>query len=293
MKNILIFWGICVLSRSAIAQQSVFQIFAFTGSVKIAGQPAKVGSYLSVGQTLTLEPEAYVALVNSNKQTIELMGAGNYSFEDLEKKLHSKTSHRNAYWDEICNELSGQKPLDDKPKVAGVTRGAIASAQPIEPIIPLFAEAYPKKPLAIEWYITLSRHNHINGRFEFHLTSEDSSNQFDTVIICQKPLVILDTALLSRSRSFSYKIASTQDRKLVSAIGFITLENEQLNNIVENELRYYDHTPVSMLVMARFFEDKKLYANAVAAYLIAIDMVKGMSIFKEQYRAFIKRNRFK
>jgi Tfp pilus assembly protein PilF len=81
-------------------------------------------------------------------------------------------------------------------------------------------------------------------------------------------------------------------------LGFRTMtkiEKEKTRKLIETEVSDVStqETALSKLIMASFFEDKKLLIDATTAYQQAIKLASDVNSYQEAYQAFLLRTSLK
>lgn len=280
--SILIFYLFAVSSAGA---QQVFRVLGVSGKIKVRNGETesllRAGSQLRNGQTLILE-SGYCGLLHNKGKTVELKKPGNYSVDDLDKKVstaaNTKVKVSDKYFEYIMGQLSKKDAEDVEMSLrkhmevtGAVQRGSesasgIASAKvfvfPRNEVLPQkYSLAWQEVPGVSKYAVKLS------DRFdEIVFSKETSGTRID-----------LDFATLPASGSDSYTLTVTyagKDTSKFREYEFKVLPKSSVEFLPETD-------PASALVNGIMCEEKYLYLDAVRFYEQAVSAEPEVSTFRD------------
>ncbi len=252
-------------------------------------EPLKVGLKLRAVDEVKLSPNAYLGLMHVSGKPLELKGAGTHKVANLTNRIDlGETSVMNKYAEFLLSSNEGRK--NRMAATGAVTRGL----HNIKLMLPPLSTYVFSDSLAVAWMADKK----INGPYVVTLTSLfgdvlKTMETDDTVVM----LNLNDEALRHQN---DVKIAvhprSHEDRRsdAVALRKFSPDDRERhLTQYREIAPAVAEPTAFNQWILAKFFEDRKLIADAASALLQAVQMAPDVAEYREDYEAFLLRNGLK
>jgi hypothetical protein len=291
----LILIGFFLISLAAYAQNSAytFKVLANKGANEVktgnTWQAVKTGASLKAGDELKVSENSYLGLVSASGRPLELKQAGNYKVDELEKKVSGGSSVMNKYADFILSSNSAEAKKNRLSATGAVHRGL----EDIKVYLPenQYANVY-NSVAVINWeaktkgpYIVTFK-----NLFEDELMkSETPENTFQ---------VDLNDPKFAKENIILVEIKSKTDQKRKSEQRLIKrmtpAEQEKVKkSLVDLGPEVNEPTPLNKFILAGFYEENKLFIDAITAYEQAIKLAPDVPSYKEAYDEFLLRNKLK
>jgi hypothetical protein len=284
----------------AQAQDYVFKILASKGKNTTNGTALKIGSTVKSG-IIVMEEDGYLGLRHQNGKTLELRKKGSYKIEELAQSLSGKSEGlASKYLAYVADELTKEDVNIDEnrhkhmSKTGAVDRSTCAMS-PVNLLLPRTVKIFGDKA-AISWSVDL-QNDAVKGKDNkpevFRLIVKDL---FGNVLL-EKDVEGYNYVIDFSSDKFKgqtdllYAVAVKNLEDLLSCEQSIQRISNKETEKINSELASIgdDNTAISKLVLAQYFEEKKLYSNAIHAYLEAMKLVPEMRSYKRMYQAFLER----
>lgn len=285
----LVLIGIFALISGIKAQDYAFKVMANKGSNEVksgsAWQALKTGDKLGKDDELKVADNSYVALVHNSGKPMELKEAKTYKIADLAAKVGPGTSVVSKYTDFILSSNSAEAKKNRLSATGSVTRGG-----GIEVYLPQnqFGDIYSNL-VVVNWdnkkpgpYTIV-----VKDMFDVELMKMETP-EASTQIDRSNPKLASQEALLIEVRSKTEK----SDQKLVKKLSIVRQDAvkkliEEMGEDIKQE------TALNKFIMAGFYEENKLFIDAIAAYEQAIKLAPDVPTYKEAYEEFLLRNKLK
>ncbi len=290
---ILVFVGIFALNL-AQAQDYTFKVLANKGSNEVKSGDAwlavKTGDRLKSGDELKVSENSYVALVHSTGKPVELKQSGNYKVADLASKVGAGTSVLNKYTDFILSSNSAEAKKNRLSATGAVHRGL----EDIKVFLPenQYAEIYNTNVI-INWEATKGAAPYVvtvKNMFDeelLKLETPENTIQIDR----SNPKLANEDALLVEVKSKSDG-KSKSEQHLIKKLSIARQESIK-KSLTEMGNDVKDETALNKFIMAGFYEENKLFIDAITAYEQAIKLAPDVPTYKEAYEEFLLRNKLK
>lgn len=274
---------------------SVFKVFANKGQTEVKSgetrQPLKTGSNLKDTDVIILGENSYVALVHSaSGSPKELKQAGTYAVKDLTTGIKTGASVMSKYTEFILSSNSAEAKRNRLSATGAVHRGLddIKVFLPEQPNTKVFNNS-----ATIKWETKSGEAGPFIVRLE---------NMFGDLLMEQETAeqqIVLDLAnpKLSAEPDIMVKVRSKAESRTSSREYIIhrLKDNAQVQKI-KTELSEFDlseETALNKFILAGFYEEHKLFIDAIAAYEDAIRLAPDVDSYKEAYEEFLLRNKLK
>lgn len=294
MKTTKVFFLLALLMVSAVvsAQEYAFKVLANKGKNEVKSgtdwQPLKTGATLYASDEVKLSDNAYIGLVHSTGKPVEVKESGVYKVSTLEDKVPQGSSVLNKYTDFILSSTAEAKK--NRLSATGAVSREVAKGSAIKVFLPENSPLFSKKVI-VNWedrpngapYIVT-----VMNMFEDVLEkieSPEASFELDlsTAKFAQETAILIEVTSKTDQGSVSkrhvIKKMSAADLEKISA----ALQN------ISGEIK--EETAVNKLILAGFYENNNLLADAILAYEQALKLEP--EAYTEAYDDFLTRNNLK
>jgi len=276
-------------------QQSVFKVFANKGQIELKSgenkSPLKTGANLKDEDIIIIGENGYVALVHSASGTPkEIKTAGNYSVKELAADIKPGSSLVTKYTEFILSSNSPESKKNRLSATGAVHRGL----EDIHVFLPEQPHTKMLNNTAIVRWESKSGHAgpfivKLNNMFGDELSAFETSD-FEIKIDLADPKLTGEPDVLLKIVSKGDPRSSSRDF-IIHKIKDQARITELRKELMEFELD--EESAFNKIILAGFFEQQKLYIDAIGAYEDAIQMAPEVASYKEAYDEFLIRNRLK
>ncbi len=295
-KSALLLALILMLFQPLLAEQPLFSVILNKGDNTIdKGQksaPLVPGARLNQGEEIKVEEGGYVALIYEPSGTgIEIKQAGEYSVNDLEKLAKEQSqSILTKYGKFLMSKLINNDEQNQNLNVTGaVERGDV---DVIEVYFPKVADVYGEE-VFISWRQADDLENYV-------VTVKD---KLDKTILARNVkgtsyTLKLDQAPLAGEEMLIVNVRTKDKENIVSGDYGIKRITSPEERQIEEEYSAMkkvagEDTALNKLLMASFFEENELLADALYCYYQAMQTAPDPQGFREIYDNFLARNGLK
>jgi hypothetical protein len=293
-SSITILVGALIISSTGLfAQSYTFKVLANKGANEVktgnAWQAIKTGASLKPGDELKVSENSYLGLVSASGKPLELKTAGNYKVNELEKKVAGGSSVMNKYADFILSSNSAEAKKNRLSATGAVHRGL----EDIKVYLPenQYANVYNNVAI-INWESKISGPYIVTFKNLFEdelMKSETPETNFQ---------VDLNDPKFAKENIILVEIKSKTDQKRKSEQRLIKRMNAADQEKVKKSLvdlgpEVGEETPLNKFILAGFYEENKLFIDAITAYEQAIKLAPDVPSYKEAYDEFLLRNKLK
>jgi hypothetical protein len=248
----------------------------------------KTGAALKKEDELKLAENSYVGLVSSGGKPLELKASGSYKVAELLNQVGNGASVLNKYTDFLLSSNSAEAKKNRLSATGAVHRGLDMklylpennNADVLNNIVILNWEAKHGP-----YIVTLK------NMFDEQLGMIETPETTASVDLSAKEYAGESAILI--------EVMSKGDGKLKSLQHLVKRMNAAQTEKVRKELtdemgtNVNDETALNKLILAGFYEQHKLYIDALTAYQQAIKLAPDVPSYKEDYDDFLIRNGFK
>lgn len=282
-----------IMSCSVVFGQGdyAFKVLAVKGANEIKSGDTwtaiKTGAALKKDDELKLSENSYVGLVSSNGKPLELKNSGSYKVIDLLSKVQTGTSVLNKYTDFILSSNSAEAKKNRLSATGAVSRGiefklylpennnadvynniVILNWEPKHgPYVVTFTNMFDEKLAVIETPETST---------QIDLGSKEFANE--SAILVE---ITLKGDSKTKSQSRLMKKMSAQHAEQIK------------KELADLGPSIHEETALNKFILAGFYEEHKLFIDAITAYEQAIKMAPDVPSYKEAYEEFLLRNKMK
>ena len=275
-------------------QDYTFRVLATKGSNELKSgdswQAVKTGASLKTGDELKITENSSVGLVHSSGKPLEVKQPGTYKIDELAKKVSGGPSVLNKYTDFILSSNSAEAKKNRMSATGAVHRGL----EDIKVYLPENQNAEIFNNIAyVNWegkggapYIV-----YFKNMFDEELVKVETS-ETSVRIDLSDPKFANETAILVEVKSKADG-KSKSEQHLIKKLSqgrqdAIRKSYTELNNELGTEA-----SELNKLIQAAFFEQNKLFIDAITAYEDVIKMAPDNASYKDAYEEFLLRNKLK
>ena len=295
MKNskLILAFSFIFAITAASGQDYAFKVLANKGTNEVKSgnswEAIKTGASLNTSDEVRLSENAYLGLIHKTGKPLEVKKAGPHKVADLAAQIQGEgTSVLNKYTDFILSSNSAEAKKNRLSATGAVTR----SFGDIKVYLPenQFSGVFNKKVI-VNWSLE-------KGGAPFVVTFK---NMFDDELMkIETPENSVEVSLtdpkLANESAILIEVKSKEDSNLKSVQHLIKklspAEQERVTKaLAEIKSVVDEETALNKFIMAGFYEENKLYIDAITAYEEAIKMAPDVATYKEAYEGFLIRNR--
>ena len=295
MKNskLNLVFGLVLISSFAFGQDYAFKVLANKGANEVksgdAWTPVKTGASLKSGDELKISENSYLGLVHVTGKPMELKQSGSFKVADLAAKVGGGTSVLNKYTDFILSSNSAEAKKNRLSATGAVHRGL----EDIKVFLPQnqYSGIYNNTAI-INWeaknggpYVVT-----LKNMFDDELMKAETP-ETSLEIKLDDPKFANESAILVEVKSKADS-KSKSEQHLIKKLAPVEFERVK-KALAEETGDLKEETALNQLLMASFYEQNKLFIDAITAYEKAIKLAPDVSTFKESYEEFLLRNKFK
>ena len=290
-KHFILTLVILLVGSQVFSQGYTFKVLANRGENKIKTgsetKPLKTGASLKSDDELIVSSNAYLGLVHSSGKTMELKEAGNHKVSELAQRVsQGGSSVASKYADFVLSKMSAEGKKNRLSATGAVHRGP---EDPISVFLPSISEIYGDRAL-IQWDSSQVANAYkvtIRNMFDDTLMEIKTNENGIEVDMTDEKLAKENVLLIevSDGNDPTRKTESKAIRRLSE--DKTTQVKDQLDALMEG---VEEVTALNKFILAGFFEENNLLADALTAYQEAINMAPEVDTFKESYEEFLYRN---
>ncbi|HWZ22215.1 MAG TPA: hypothetical protein VNW06_06145 [Cytophagaceae bacterium] len=296
-KTPLLIALLTVLSMNFMyAQDELFKVLASAGSNKVQTQgstdwkPLFFGKKLMKGDQITVADKGYLGLVFKNGKSIEVKKAGTYKVSDLAGLVAKQNASVNAkYTDFLAGEM-GKTGNDDmarnRYKYMSVTGSVVRGTHEI----PIFIDS-SKAANVLGNQVLIKWEPETNTKTYIVQLTNLFSDVISTQETTQSEIVLnLDS---KKEKMYIVTISSKEDKGIENQIRISYPSNDKVielnKQLTELKAQMPEETAINKVILASFYEDNKLYPEAIQTYETAMKLEPGVEDYKIAYNQFLER----
>ncbi len=276
--------------QSLSAQDTTFQILVVDGHVQVKKAevwlPLNPGQMISPGDLIKVDKDAYVGMSHCTGHTLEIRKAGTYEAEQLSRQIgRQKLEIASRYASFYVSMLNGNTPNKINPLERSASRGEL------NVYLPNSVDVFNDE-VVIRWKDETA----LNEIYEVKL-----KNMFNEVLDVQevggtKTRLNFNNEKIAKERLIIVSVNSKDFKNQKSGdYGMKQLTPEEAEPIAQelNELKLEitgQQTALDKLILASFYEQNSLLADALTSYENAIELAPDVAAFRKAYEQFIFRN---
>jgi hypothetical protein len=292
--RILVTSGFLFINLLAFGQDYAFKVLANKGSNEIktgdSWQAVKTGSSLNAGDEIKITENSYLGLVHKTGKPMELKQAGSYKVADLSAKISGGTSVLNKYTDFILSSNSAEAKKNRLSATGAVHRGL----EDIKVFLPENQYSGIYNNLAvINWEAQKGGGPYtvtLKNMFDDELMKAETP-ETTLQIDLSDPKFANETAILVEVKSKNDS-KSKSDQHLIKKLSQADHDRVK-KSLTEITGNVQEETALNKFILAGFYEENKLFIDAITAYEQAIKLAPDVPTYKEAYDEFLLRNKLK
>jgi hypothetical protein len=296
-NKLTLFLGLFMLSSLSYAQDYAFKVLANKGSNEVKSgdtwQPVKTGYSLKKEDELKIADNAYIGLVHATGKPVEIKQSGSYKVADLAEKVNkgSGASVLTKYTDFILSSNSAEAKKNRLSATGAVHRGEVSAIQLMLPENQ-YSGIYNSTAI-VSWEGTK-----VPGPYIVTLRNmfDDELGKLETPETNFQ--IDLADPKFSKENAILIEVKSKADPKQVSRQHLIKRLAPAEQQGIKNALNpiageVSEATALNKLLLAGFYEENKLFIDAITAYEEAIKLAPDVPTYKEAYEEFLIRQGIK
>jgi hypothetical protein len=288
--------GAFFMSFSAVFGQGdyAFKVLANKGTNEVKSgdtwMAVKTGASLKKDDEIKLSENSYIGLVSHTGKPLELKSSGSYKVVDLLSKVQTGSSVLNKYTDFILSSNSAEAKKNRLSATGSVKRGGDGALRVFLPENNN-SDVFNNQAI-INW------EGNKNGPYVVTL-----KNMFDEELAkIETPetsaTINLAAAEYANESAILVDVMSKGDSKTRSEQHLMKKLSASQAEKVKKDLNEFsaqisEETALNKFILAGFFEEKKLFIDAITSYEQAIKMAPDVPSYKEAYEEFLFRNKLK
>ncbi|TRX55524.1 hypothetical protein FNH22_17975 [Fulvivirga sp. M361] len=294
-RNLVIVFVFLLTVGHSFGQGYTFKVLANKGDNKIKTgsdwKALKTGASLNTGDELVVSDDAYLGLVHASGKTMELKDAGTHKVADLAERVNNGgSSVASKYADFVLSKMSAEGKKNRLSATGAVHRGI---GTPINVYLPnSISEIYGDKTV-VRWDLSEDAEVYkvtLKNMFE-DVILEIETNENSVEIDMTDPKIAKENVLL-------VEVIDNNDKSVKPKAKAMRKLNADKSNQVKTQLEELmagveEVNALNKFILAGFFEENNLLADALTSYEQAIAMAPEVSTFQEAYEEFLYRNDLK
>ncbi|MEK6782676.1 MAG: hypothetical protein AABY93_13300 [Bacteroidota bacterium] len=292
--RILMMSGLLFISALVYGQDYTFKVLANKGSNEMKSgetwQAVKTGASLKSGDELKITENSYLGLVHATGKPMELKQAGSYKVADLAAKISGGTSVLNKYTDFILSSNSAEAKKNRLSATGAVHRGL----EDIKVFLPENQNSGIYNNIAIiNWEASKAGGPYtvlLKNMFDDELMKTETP-ETSLQIDLGDPKFANETAILIEVKSKN-DAKSKSEQHLIKKLS--QADHERIKkSLAEIMGDVQEETALNKFILAGFYEENKLFIDAITAYEQAVKMAPDVPSYQEAYDEFLLRNKLK
>lgn len=308
LKTLFAFVFAVLISYGVSAQDYTFKVTSVKGDAKVDGTALRVGSKIQSG-TITVGAGSLLNIVHKSGKPLNVSKSGSYKTDVLDKACSAKPgSLSEKYAAYVLKELTAGDDsgigAKNQSKTGSVERTVTFASMKF--MKPATKDAKKKTivyrdKFTMQWYPNekASEKNMIEDEskivgYKFIVMSLMGEQL--AVIETTEPSVTIDMTdeKFAKQQALKHQvIALGSDGEEWSSDPYVIqpLANDQAVEVSQDlKALAADNSALSKLIVAKYFEERGLVANALYAYEEAVKLSDSNDMYKGMYQAFLDRN---
>ena len=291
--RILVLVGIFALISGIKAQDYAFKVMANKGSNEVKSgsvwQALKTGDKLNKQDELKVAENSYVALVHSSGKPIELKESKTYSIADLAAKVSPGASVVSKYTDFILSSNSAEAKKNRLSATGSVVRALDGD---INVLLPPSQFGDTFNPLVyIKWETKVAGPYEVVAKNMFGDELMKIETPENAIQINRNDPKFMNEDIL-------IEVRSKGDKKKTDKSYLLRRLSTERQNLIKKLIAemgedIQQETALNKFIMAGFYEENKLFVDAIGAYEEAIKLAPDVPTYKEAYEEYLLRNKLK
>ncbi len=282
------------------AQEEMFKVLASKGTNKVIGsgsteaKPLLIGKKLYKGDKITLSEGCYLGLAHKSGKTIELKKSGTFEVAKLSSEVLSQNATLGKkYVDYVVSEMTAQDEdmAKNRHKYMAVTGSVERGLESIKLVAPNsnIKSFVVSVPTTIRWnkLADVAIYNvKILNLFDEHVYSVETPDTSITIDLAAINKTNDQVQILLVASKANAEIKSTG-----LSLNYIGGEKglKIKKDIADLKREMPEENALNKLVLASFYEENKMYLDAMESYVQAIKIQPDVEDYKVLYGQFLMR----
>ncbi|MFN6944243.1 MAG: hypothetical protein ACK4ND_04810 [Cytophagaceae bacterium] len=303
-KMLSVIFSFLFLASNVFAQDDIFKVLVSKGANQVAlggattFEAVKIGSKLGKDDKLTIAENGYIGLAHSSGKTIEIKKAGTYEIKTLIAEVAKQNvSSNKKYVDFVVGEMTAtnEDMAGNRHKYMSVTGSVERGGD--DAAINVLLPSRPEKttvlnaPVYFKW-------QPVSGVSTYVVKITNMAEEVLHSMEVNEASASIDLSKLNlkKEKNLLVSVSAKGESKLASASYLLVRITDDksknlLKEIAEVKSDYGDETAINKLVLAAFFEEKGLLADALSCLEAAVAAEPEVEEFKAMYAQFLLRNK--
>ena len=289
-----------VYASNVAAQEEMFKVLASKGTNKVIGtgsaeaKPLLIGKKLYKGDKITLSEGCYLGLAHKSGKTIELKKSGTFEVSKLSSEVLSQNATLGKkYVDYVVSEMTAQDEdmAKNRHKYMAVTGSVERGLESIKLVAPSsnIKSFVVATPTTIRWnkLADVAVYNvRILNLFDEHVYSVETPDTSITIDLATINKANDQVQILHVASKTNAEIKSTG-----LSLNYIGGEKgvKIKKDVADLKKEMPDENALNKLVLASFYEENKMYLDAMESYVQAIKIQPDVEDYKVLYGQFLMR----
>lgn len=292
--KILTLFSVILFSISGLSQNQEFTVLASKGDVQVkrlteSWQSISVGAKLFKGETIKLNKNNYLGLLHTTGKTKELKNEGNFNVSDLAGAFDSQKASVSSKFagyllQEFMNKNDTKKEMENLGAVVRQGTGRIELDFPSPTFI-------MDSTIQFSWFPREKGEKYI-----FQIINNAKNTVFMKEVNDSFIVIDVNELQFEKSKPYQWELFSSVSDEIHSDTAIFELLPGNRKQTVMTELREllkelnYDETALNYLIIAKYFEQNKLTANANKYYEKALSAAPDVDDYFFIYIKFLEAN---
>jgi hypothetical protein len=304
MRQLIALIGvITIIAGTAMAQSSsgtqnyAFRVLASKGNTTVtrdsnSWKALKAGGQLTKDDKIRLADDSFLGLVHANGRTLELKTPGTYAVSELIARMGTGSSSINQrYVDFVINEMTKDDREDvtkNRHRNMGI-EGKVERGDGLQLLIPEETIVISANSM-VKWYPA-------GQTGTYMLTVKDMFGEILYAATTPDTALLIDfstSKFTSDDNLFTVEVALKESAAMASRpYGVRKLSGAEATTLqknIQSIIAGEEESSLVKLFQAMYYEENKLYLDAVNSYEQAIRMQPGVDDYKRAYRQFLLRH---
>ena len=281
---------LAIVASAAFAQDYAFKVLASKGNNEIKANgtwmPLKTGASLRTEDELKLASNGYIGLVHKKGKPLEVKTAGSYPVAQLESQVDGGSGVLAKYTDFILSNTSPETKKNRLSATGAVDRGEYHA---IRIALPEHAGIY-HNVATVSWNgdeikspFIVTVVNMFDEQIALYETAQNSIQlDLNDAKFAKENAILIDV----KSKTDPNQKSKRHMIKKLAAADYAGIQKSltEINGDVRGE------TALNSFILAGFYEQNKLYIDAIGAYEDAIRLAPDVTAYQDSYADFLTRN---
>ncbi|OGV00397.1 MAG: hypothetical protein A2455_00255 [Ignavibacteria bacterium RIFOXYC2_FULL_35_16] len=295
--KVCILFPLCFIIYSDLpAQQYSFKLLTFFGkvdhraSITETWKKVQTGENLEGDSEIRLDKNSYAALLYNDGRTMEMMNEGIFNIKELERNIkNSKMSVTQKFANFIAEEI-----IIDKSKGKTMKElAAVVRVKPnhIESAIPSFT-SFLDPVIDFSWYSYPSAQKYVFG-----ILSSENASIFMELVEDTSYTLDIEKIKLNKETEYKWYVFDADNPQIVSDTNLVLVLSDRNKKLILDTVQLLkeeiklNETPLNILSLGAFYENKNLNLEALNQYSKALLLAPDSEAYKKMFLKFLLKNK--